>query len=111
MSGFDSVGGSSLAIPVDSGGLEQNNNRKERTEQQQRKERTTTERVELILEGLIYDYRFSALIHRTPFLKLLEPNSCHTRGGMGVAARATGPRRSPSSQDRGGAHVTPQVSP
>ena len=29
MSGFDSDGGSSLAIPVDSGGLERNNNKRE----------------------------------------------------------------------------------
>ena len=38
MSGFDSVGGSSLAIPVDSGGLEHNNNKREEKRKRREKE-------------------------------------------------------------------------
>ena len=38
MSGFDSVGGSSLAIPVDSVGLEHNNNKREEKRKRREKE-------------------------------------------------------------------------
>ena len=39
MSGFDSVGGSSLGIPVDSGGLEHNNNREEKRKRREKEEK------------------------------------------------------------------------
>ena len=52
MSGFDSVGGSSLAIPVDSGGLEHNNNKREEKRKRREKEEKRKKRKGVDLEGV-----------------------------------------------------------